>query len=202
MADQKAFKAPNINLRDFAQQVANFFQNEGYEVQVVEAQDGVMIQSRAKDFIKRQGVALTVTATTQGENVLVQTGHAKWGMNVASGIAAALIFWPLLAIPAYTSIKQKQLIDDTWELVERYMLSIGAAPAMAGWAPPSPAAAPASSQASPSAGATCPSCGKSVRADAKFCDHCGQPLDVVCAKCGTKLRPGAKFCDNCGTTIG
>jgi hypothetical protein len=202
MADQRTFKAPNINLKDFAQQVANFHQNEGYEVQVVEAEGGIMVQSRAKDFIKRYGVALTVTATVQGENVLVQTGHAKWGMNAASGVAAALVFWPLLAIPAYTSIKQKQLIDDTWELVERYMVSIGAAPTMAVGMPPLPVAATAPAPASQPAERTCPSCGKPVRADAKFCDNCGKPLAAVCAKCGAEVRQGAKFCDNCGAAVG
>lgn len=202
MADQRAFKAPNINLKDFAQQVANFHQTEGYEVQVVEDKGRIMIQSRAKDLIKRYGVALTVTATIQGENVLVQTGQAKWGANVATGVAAAMFFWPLLAIPAYTSIKQKQLIDDTWELVERYMVSIGAAPTMAAGMPPLPVAAPAPEQASQPAGGTCPSCGKPVRADAKFCDNCGKLLATVCAKCGANLRQEAKFCDNCGAEVG
>jgi hypothetical protein len=202
MADQRTFKAPKFNLKDFAQQIANFHQNEGYEVKVVEAQDGIMIQSRAKDLIKRFGVALTITATVQGENVLVQTGHAKWGANAASGVAAAIVFWPLLAIPAYTSIKQKQLIDDTWELVERYMVSIDASPTMAVVTPPLSVTPPAPAQTSKPAVGTCPSCGKPVRAEAKFCDSCGKPLATVCAKCGAKLRQAAKFCDNCGAAIG
>jgi hypothetical protein len=199
MADQRTYKAPKTNLKEFAQQVANFHQNEGYEVKVVEAKGGIMIQSRAKDLIKKFGVALTVTATVQGENVLVQTGQAKWGMNAASGVAAAVVFWPLLAIPAYTSIKQKQLIDDTWELVERYMASIGAAPTVTAV---TPAVAPAPEQASQPARGTCPSCGKPVRVGAKFCDHCGKPLAAVCAKCGAELRQEAKFCDNCGAAVG
>ena len=197
MADQRTYKAPTINLKDFAQQVAALHSNEGYEVQVVEAKGGIIIQSRAKDFLRRDSVALTVTATAQGENVLVQTGKAKWGVNAVAGVAAALVFWPLLAVPAYNTVKQKQLIDDTWELVERYMMSIGAAPTMAAF----PVAAPAPDQAPQPAGGTCPSCGNAVRADAKFCDHCGTKLAAVCAKCGAELRPGAKFCDNCGTAV-
>jgi len=202
MADQRTYKAPNINLKDFAQQVANFHQNEGYEVQVVEAQGGIMIQSRAKDLIKRYGVALTVTATVQGENVLVQTGHAKWGMNAATGVAAALVFWPLLALPAYTSIKQKQLIDDTWELVERFMVSIGAAPTMGVGTSPSTVTGPAPVQTSQPTKGTCPYCGKPVRPGAKFCDNCGKPMAAVCANCGAGLRQDAKFCDNCGAAVG
>lgn len=202
MSDQRTFKAPNINLKDFAQQVASFFQNEDYEVQVVEAMGGIMIQSRAKDFIKRESVALTVTAAVQGENVLVQTGRAKWGANVATGVAAAIFFWPLLALPAYTSIKQKQLIDDTWELIERYMMSIGAVPAMAIGIPQSQVVVPAfPGQVSQPMGSTCPSCGTPTRSDAKFCDNCGEKLTAFCDKCGVQLRQGAKFCDNCGTPV-
>ncbi len=200
MTDQKTYKAPNINLKDFAGQIATFHQNEGFEVQVVEAKDGIVVQSRAKDWIQRGSVALTVTATCQGDNVLVQTGHAKWGVNVATGVVSALIFLPLLAIPAFTSFKQKQLIDDTWELVDRYMVSIGAAPTMAVM-PSVPVAAQAPQQMSSPVAGTCPHCGEPVRADAKFCDHCGKPLATVCAKCGAGLRPDAKFCDSCGAPV-
>lgn len=203
MADQKTFKAPGFDLKDFAQQVASLYQNEGYEVQVIEAQGGIMIQSRAKDFIKRAGVALTVTATLQDENVLIQTGNAKWGMNAISGVAAAIVFWPLLAIPAYTSYKQKQLIDDTWQLVDQYMLSIGATPALISAMPKAAAASPGS-QSTPevvqSAG-VCPSCNQPIRAGARFCDNCGKPLASTCTKCGAELRAEAKFCDNCGASV-
>ncbi len=65
MANQKAFKAPNFNPKDFAQQVANFYQSEDCEVQVVESPNGIMVQSRAKGFFKKASVALTVTATIQ-----------------------------------------------------------------------------------------------------------------------------------------
>jgi hypothetical protein len=197
MADQRTYKAPRINLKDFAQQVAALHSGEGYEVQVVEADGGIMIQSRGKDFLRRDSVALTVTATVQAENVLVQAGKAKWGVNAVAGVAAAIVFWPLLAVPAYNTVKQKQLIDETWELVERYMMSIGAAPTIAAF----PVAAPVPEVAPQPAGATCPSCGNAVRPDAKFCDHCGTKLATVCAKCGADLRPGAKFCDNCGTAV-
>ena len=200
MADQRAYKINNFDLQHFSQEMARFYEGQDFEVQAVTSPGGVMIQARAKDFIKKLSVALTVTATVQGDNVLVQTGSAKWGMNAVNAVVATVIFWPLLALPAYTSLKQKQLIDDTWSLVERYMVSIGAYPAMTtgvvSQLPPAQPQKPSASDVS------CPSCGKSTRSEAKFCDHCGKPMDAACAKCGSALRSEAKFCDNCGAPVG
>lgn len=53
----------------------------------------------------------------------------------------------------------------------------------------------------------CPSCGRENRADARFCDACGQPLqsqsaargDLVCAACGYPNH--VRFCANCGEAL-
>jgi predicted ATPase/class 3 adenylate cyclase len=47
----------------------------------------------------------------------------------------------------------------------------------------------------------CPACGHSNRAQARFCEECGQPLDRRCSQCGTELRPQARFCDECGAAV-
>ncbi len=50
----------------------------------------------------------------------------------------------------------------------------------------------------------CSSCQREVRADAKFCNHCGQPLQTgqrfqaSCPRCNLPVRTGAKFCPQCG----
>jgi hypothetical protein len=201
MASQKTYRAQNFDVNSFAQELLNYYQSEGYETQTVNSPGGIMVQARAKDSIKKMSVALTVTATVQGENVIVQAGQAKWGMNAAVAVAASIVFWPLLAFPIYTTYKQKQIIDESWQIVERYMLSIGATPAMAAVmaTPVTAAAHPTPAGASQPEAALCPHCGKPVRAGAKFCDSCGKSLVDKCAKCGADLRPGAKFCDNCGT---
>jgi len=136
--------------------------------------------------------------------VTIQSGDAKWAMNAVSSVAALIVFWPLLGLTAHTSYKQKQLIDDTWQLVDRYMLSIGAVPCMLPMMPPisSPTPAPTQKIQSDSHGPTCPTCGKPVRVDAKFCDHCGKSLELAkCVKCNASLRSEATFCDNCGTAV-
>jgi membrane protease subunit (stomatin/prohibitin family) len=49
----------------------------------------------------------------------------------------------------------------------------------------------------------CPKCGSSNAGDAKFCNDCGEKLQVgsqsvPCVKCAAPLQPGAKFCVECG----
>jgi len=47
----------------------------------------------------------------------------------------------------------------------------------------------------------CPHCQHENRDGAKFCEECGNKLELVCPSCGATLRANAKFCDNCGTQI-
>src|SRR5690242_16846102 len=47
----------------------------------------------------------------------------------------------------------------------------------------------------------CSQCQHENRDGAKFCEECGNRLELVCPSCRTTLRPDAKFCDNCGTQI-
>jgi VWFA-related protein len=58
----------------------------------------------------------------------------------------------------------------------------------------------------PEATIACLHCGKRVRAQARFCAACGQPIGsapmVVCARCQQPLRADAKFCPRCGARRG
>ena len=47
----------------------------------------------------------------------------------------------------------------------------------------------------------CSQCQHDNRDEAKFCEECGNRLELVCLACGTALRAHAKFCDNCGTPV-
>jgi len=48
----------------------------------------------------------------------------------------------------------------------------------------------------------CVQCQHDNREGAKFCEACGNKLELVCSACGTVLRLGAAFCDSCGTRLG
>ena len=44
----------------------------------------------------------------------------------------------------------------------------------------------------------CPKCQFENVADAKFCNECGNKLDLACRQCGKTNPPGSKFCNGCG----
>ncbi len=80
----------------------------------------------------------------------------------------------------------------------------------AGYAPPAPQQAAPQAPPAPQAPApaapvdtvACSNCQSAVRAGAKFCDSCGNPMSHSCANCNASLNPGAKFCAECGTATG
>jgi hypothetical protein len=197
MASQQSYEAPGLDVAAMGEALGQWFQQQEYETQVLPGPgDGVTVQARKhKSILLRSMVALTITITSQEDKVLVQAGQAKWALQAVEGVAALIIFWPLLALPAYAAIKQKQLIDESMQFIDRYVAAAGGKQISIAPMPPAPmpTARPASQPE-----ARCPSCSQPVRLGAKFCDHCGATLSALCENCGAALRPGARFCDSCG----
>lgn len=59
----------------------------------------------------------------------------------------------------------------------------------------------------PVGGIVCPSCGTTNSEGTKFCQNCGNKLEIpaptepgkrFCSACGTEVAPGVKFCPQCG----
>ena len=44
----------------------------------------------------------------------------------------------------------------------------------------------------------CPQCGSDNREGIKFCEECGEKMEMTCPECGTKITMGKKFCGECG----
>ena len=44
----------------------------------------------------------------------------------------------------------------------------------------------------------CPKCQFENEADAKFCNKCGNKLEIACPECGKTNRLGSQFCKECG----
>lgn len=47
----------------------------------------------------------------------------------------------------------------------------------------------------------CRNCGHANRADAKFCEQCGDSLALTCPVCAADVSPDARFCSNCGSAL-
>jgi class 3 adenylate cyclase len=48
----------------------------------------------------------------------------------------------------------------------------------------------------------CPKCQFPNEDTAKFCNECGNRLEIVCPQCGKGNQPGSKFCNECGQALG
>ena len=189
MADQRTYHAPGLDLDDLSVALEGWFQNKGFEAQIVDQEEGKVIQARKgdegwTDWRSWLGVsaALTIEMRLRDENLVVQTGAAKWIDKVGVGIAGVLLA-PIFLIPAaYGVWQQSKLPNEVFQYIQQYIA-----------APPARAAATQ---------ATCPSCG-AVVGDAKFCPECGakMPQPATCPECGAEATPGAKFCPECGTKL-
>lgn len=194
MPEQRTYHAPNLELSDLAQALDQWFEAQGYESQVLEAPGGgFTVQARRAESWRSwvgMSAALNVNLSLQGDNLLVQTGAAKWADKAVVGAVGVLILWPMIIPAAYGAWKQKQLPDEVMRFIDQYVASGGVVPSIA----PAPAvSAPAQT--------LCPSCNQPVREGAKFCDNCGASLTLSCPECGAALRLDAKFCDNCGAQV-
>lgn len=197
MAETRSYLVPGLDLAQLAQELSNFYHSEENETQILNGPGGgYVVQTRGKDFF-RKGVAFAVTLTQKDDTLTIQMGSAKWVTQALSGVFALIIFWPLLALPAYVVIKQRELMQDTWEYLERYITGLGGSVVMP-QVPTMATVTPAQAAATP---AVCPACGEPVRLGAKFCDSCGASLVRTCAGCGAELRPSSKFCDHCGLAV-
>jgi class 3 adenylate cyclase len=47
----------------------------------------------------------------------------------------------------------------------------------------------------------CPKCQHKNPEDAKFCNECGNKLELACPECGKMNPPGSKFCNGCGQML-
>ena len=197
MPDQRVYTASQLDLQHLSQALSGWFRARGYETQILNTPGGLTVQGRqTKEFLQR-GVALNVILSQQGDTLRAQVGTGKWVLHAVEGVVAIVLFWPLLAIPAYAAYKQKAIIDDAWQFIAQYVASGGQA------AVPGTLHGSATGPAPASVGSEmpCPACGEPVREDAQFCGSCGAKLTLACPACGAGLRLGAKFCNNCGEAM-
>src|SRR5438132_5676606 len=47
----------------------------------------------------------------------------------------------------------------------------------------------------------CLTCHYANEDDARFCEQCGQSLDISCPACGSPVKAGARFCRHCGQPL-
>ena len=182
-------------VQELSEALADWLANQGHETQILPSPSGATVQARQSEGLGQKlggGVALQIQLMQNEENVQVQIGTGRWAWQGASALGALILFWPLMALPAYAAYKQKELIDDAWRFIDQFL---GTSVVRSPWEK-ADAPAPAAKET-----IACPNCGSAVKDDAKFCPECGTKLLTACPECGAKVKPGAKFCGECGASL-
>lgn len=206
--DKKSYYAPDIDPSALAQAVYDWLKGQNYETQILPSQTGaITVQARKEDALRTlagMSTALTLVIATDGENLIVEMGNAKWTDKAVAGGVGVLLFAPALITAGIGVYKQSQLSSNAWKFIESFVSTNSAfgsnqgAPGLL-YPPPlsypqSPGLPPASPNPAPNPAKAPPPLNFANMGAAGM-----SPASVsVCVSCKQPLRPGAKFCDNCG----
>jgi hypothetical protein len=96
------FQGKNKDLTQFAQQVVQYLQNDGYKVQSTPSSLGTIIQAQKggilRDIITAER-CFTITISGQPNDFSVHIGIGKWIQNLAvAAVETVLLSWLFLAV--------------------------------------------------------------------------------------------------------
>lgn len=96
------FQGKNKDLTQFAQQIMQYLQNDGYKVQSTTAPLGTVIQAQKAGILRDIITAdrcFTITVSGQPNDFSVHIGIGKWIQNLAvAAVEALLLSWLFLAV--------------------------------------------------------------------------------------------------------
>ena len=200
MPKERMFYAPNAELKPLAQELEQWLEGREFQTQVMPVEgDGVLLQARQEGGWKAaigMSLATNIVLARMGPNIKVETGQGKWMDKAVVGAVGLLLLWPAMVPAAIGAWQQSKLPDEIFNRVAAYLAR-------------QPQEAVGPQMGAEPAEVLCPNCNQKVRAGAKFCEHCGQPLPQepegeqakYCANCGTELAAQAKFCPECGAPV-
>ena len=96
------FQGKNKDLTQFAQQIVQYLQNDGYKVQSTTAPLGNVIQAQKAGILRDIITAdrcFTITVSGQPNDFSVHIGIGKWVQNIAvAAVETLLLSWLFLAV--------------------------------------------------------------------------------------------------------
>ncbi|MGD0423961.1 MAG: hypothetical protein ABSA92_10955 [Candidatus Bathyarchaeia archaeon] len=96
------FQGKNKDLSQFAQQVIQYLQNDGYKVQSTTPPLGTVIQAQKAGILRDIITAdrcFTITISGQPNDFAVHIGIGKWIQNIAvAAVETLLLSWLFLAV--------------------------------------------------------------------------------------------------------
>lgn len=153
-------------LPQIAHDIAENFQNDGYQVQSDELVSGGYDISITKGGIFKavlgMKTALKVTLLPVDGNVSFEAGVGIWGQQAIPTVISMLLFWPVILTQIWGMVQQSQLDDRALQIARQTVSAYSSV----------------NSATSETDNNTkfCTNCGAKNKATAKFCSECGHPL--------------------------
>ena len=197
MADSRIFNLdPNIRVIDVANAVKGFFEfSKGLVSEVVETQQGIIIQARQTDGWKKfagMDNSVQVQIVDHGTSIIVNIGAGKWIDKAGAATIGMFIFAPLAVTAVIGAVANKKMPEEVFNFINTFIATGGKT---AYYSPQNNA--PVNNASS----RQCPKCNTANHPDTRFCVTCGEKLINDCPKCGVVINYGAAFCPSCGANL-
>lgn len=226
MVESKVFRLPEeIAVSSVGKEVENFLRSsKNLITEGVKTPEGYFVQAKEQEGsgwkqISGMTKAIQIQILKLDESIVVNIGNGKWSDKIGAGVVGAVLFAPLLVTAAVGAYNQKNLPNEIFQHIEKFILSGGKSVIMhsfgANFANENQVICSnchsindkntkfCSDCGSPLT-STCPKCGADVAQDGQFCTECGSPMskpDKTCPGCGVTVSGDMKFCGECGTKI-
>src|ERR687889_1023935 len=128
---------PNVeaDVSQLTTELRNLFDSE-YEVQAFQVSTTSVFQARKSNTLRDLtglSSALTIKITPEAGGTRVEIGMQKWFDKAAVAAVGAIVFPPLMALPALGAYWQHKITEDAWKIIEAHV-----ARKAGGYVPPMP----------------------------------------------------------------
>lgn len=153
-------------LPQIAHDIAENFQNDGYQVESDELVSGGYDISITKGGVFKavlgMKTALKVTLLPVDGNVSFDAGVGIWGQQAIPTVISMLLFWPVIITQVWGMVQQSQLDDRALQIARQTVSAYSSVNS--------------STSETDDNAKFCTNCGAKNKATAKFCSECGHPL--------------------------
>ncbi len=199
----RTYAVEKTDLQGLSQRLGNWMEEHGLEIQILqEGKNLITIQGRRQSLARLvlgTCYALTVKLSSTTEGFEASVGSGQWLDKAAATSITVLTFfraeiptlWPTLATAGYGMLRQKQLINGAWRVIEDYVEE----------------ATGKRRKVSVPIAVGCPKCNTVNPSGHSFCVKCGARLPSStpsvphCSACGQIFPADAAFCPRCGKAI-
>ncbi len=122
---QRSYQVPSAHLEDLADRLLRHLQSQGLDAQTVRDAEGIAVQGRKHGWQRWVGMgqAVTIKLSPDPAGFTAAIGGGSWIEHGAAATVAIVASAGLLAVlPGIGAVKQKLLMDQSWRIIEGYVL--------------------------------------------------------------------------------